>query len=51
MDAGQLGEFLDQLTAYDWLAEASLTEDRVLGRLSERVLPFGCPLLREDDGL
>ncbi len=50
VDAARLGEFLDQLASYDWLAEASLAEGRVLGRLSERVLPFGCPLPREDDG-
>ncbi|MFJ2738411.1 hypothetical protein ACIO3O_01960 [Streptomyces sp. NPDC087440] len=44
IDSSQLAEHLDQLVAFDWLAEASLSEGRVTGRLSERVLPFGCPL-------
>ncbi|MGW2179789.1 hypothetical protein ACWCXX_17150 [Streptomyces sp. NPDC001732] len=40
----ELPHLADQLTAADWLAEASVTTTRLTGRLTERVLPLTCPL-------
>lgn len=41
---GQLPGLLDQLTAADWLADSTVSSTRVTGRLTERALPFTCPL-------
>ena len=41
---GELQPLVDQLTAADWLAEAAVTDTRLTGRLTERVLPLTCPL-------
>ncbi|SCE14929.1 hypothetical protein [Streptomyces sp. OspMP-M43] len=41
---GELPELVDHLTAADWLAEAAVTDTLLTGRLTERVLPLGCPL-------
>ncbi|MEU3433349.1 hypothetical protein [Streptomyces sp. NPDC006863] len=41
---GDLPQLVDRLTAADWLAEADVTDALLTGRLSERVLPLGCPL-------
>ncbi|CAM5471403.1 hypothetical protein GCM10010329_31070 [Streptomyces spiroverticillatus] len=49
VEEGQLGAFVDQLVSFDWLAEAELSEGWVTGRLSERVLPFGCPVVEGAD--
>ncbi|MFF3981062.1 hypothetical protein [Streptomyces sp. NPDC001828] len=42
--ADELPELLDQLTAADWLANSTVSSTRVTGRLTDRVLPFTCPL-------
>ncbi|WP_424568513.1 hypothetical protein [Streptomyces sp. CH-036] len=39
-----LPDLVDRLTAADWLAEATVTGTLLTGRLTERVLPLGCPL-------
>lgn len=41
---GELQPAVEQLTAADWLTEATLTDSRLTGRLTERVLPLTCPL-------
>ncbi|MFF3159510.1 hypothetical protein [Streptomyces sp. NPDC057910] len=41
---GELPGLLDQLTAADWLTDSTLTDTRLTGRLSERILPLTCPL-------
>ncbi|GGS62281.1 hypothetical protein AB0E75_27480 [Streptomyces griseoviridis] len=41
---GDLPDLVAQLTAADWLAEAEVSGDRLIGRLSERVWPLSCPL-------
>ncbi|MEU9032593.1 hypothetical protein AB0D46_34835 [Streptomyces sp. NPDC048383] len=42
--AGELERLADQLTTADWLTEAALTDTRLTGQLTERVLPLTCPL-------
>lgn len=37
----QIGEHVDLLATADWLAEADLSENRLRGQLSQRVLPLG----------
>ncbi|WP_340383885.1 hypothetical protein U5640_38880 [Streptomyces sp. SS7] len=44
VDAGELPHLLDQLTAAAWLTEATLTDTRLTGQLTERALPLTCPL-------
>lgn len=44
MGSGELQHLVGQLTAADWLVEAALTESRLTGRLTDRVLPLTCPL-------
>ncbi|MFE5717896.1 hypothetical protein [Streptomyces erythrochromogenes] len=43
-DSSELQHLVDQLTAADWLTDAVLTDTRLTGRLTERVLPLTCPL-------
>ncbi|MFE4861182.1 hypothetical protein [Streptomyces sp. NPDC056670] len=43
-DPSELPGLLDQLTAADWLTDHTLTDTRLTGRLSKRVLPLTCPL-------
>ncbi|MEV0122182.1 hypothetical protein AB0I16_11665 [Streptomyces sp. NPDC050703] len=43
VDASDLGALVEQLTAAEWFADVSLTDTRLTGCLSERVLPLGCP--------
>lgn len=40
-----LRHLIDHLTAADWLTDTALTDTRLTGRLTERVLPLTCPLL------
>lgn len=40
---GELERLVEQLTAADWLTEAAVDDDRLTGRLTERVLPLSCP--------
>ncbi|WP_236241281.1 hypothetical protein [Streptomyces sp. CC228A] len=42
--SAELPSLVDQLTGADWLTEAALTDSHLAGQLSERVLPFTCPL-------
>ncbi|MFF9869925.1 hypothetical protein ACF1G0_31765 [Streptomyces sp. NPDC013953] len=42
--AGELQHLVDQLTAADWLTEATVTDTHLTGRLTERILPLTCPL-------
>ncbi|MFD9534700.1 hypothetical protein [Streptomyces sp. NPDC060010] len=42
--AGELERLVDQLTAADWLTDATLTDTQLTGQLTERVLPLTCPL-------
>ncbi|OII70040.1 MULTISPECIES: hypothetical protein [unclassified Streptomyces] len=44
VDAGELPPLVDQLTRADWVTEAALTDTHLTGQLTERVLPFTCPL-------
>ncbi|KAA6197456.1 hypothetical protein F2B00_36525, partial [Streptomyces parvus] len=44
VDPGDLPALVDRLTAADWLAEADITGTHLTGKLTERVLPLGCPL-------
>ncbi|MFJ4480256.1 hypothetical protein [Streptomyces xanthochromogenes] len=44
VDPRELPGLLDQLTAADWLTDSAVTSTRLTGRLTERVLPFTCPL-------
>ncbi|MFJ5779950.1 hypothetical protein [Streptomyces sp. NPDC093094] len=44
VDPGELQHLADRLTAADWLTDAALTDTRLTGRLTERVLPLTCPL-------
>ncbi|MFI8205222.1 hypothetical protein [Streptomyces sp. NPDC085937] len=44
VDAGELRDLVDRLTAADWLDDAVLTDTRLTGGLTERVLPLTCPL-------
>ncbi|MEU6803239.1 hypothetical protein [Streptomyces neyagawaensis] len=44
VDRGELQHLVDQLTAADWLVDAALTDARLTGQLTERVLPLTCPL-------
>ncbi|MEU7021053.1 hypothetical protein ABZ990_10420 [Streptomyces sp. NPDC046203] len=44
VDSGELKELIDQLTAADWLTDTALTDTRLTGQVSERVLPLTCPL-------
>ncbi|MFD4025085.1 hypothetical protein ACFWRV_16435 [Streptomyces sp. NPDC058576] len=44
VDPGDLPDLVDRLTAADWLAETVVTGTLLTGRLTERVLPLGCPL-------
>lgn len=43
-DSSELQHLVDQLTAADWLTDTVLTDTRLTGRLTERVLPLACPL-------
>jgi hypothetical protein len=43
VDSGELQHLVDQLTAADWLTEATLTDTQLTGQLSERLLPLTCP--------
>ncbi|MFI1225935.1 MULTISPECIES: hypothetical protein [Streptomyces] len=43
MGPAQLGELVEQLTAAEWLADVSVTDTHVTGRLCERVLDLSCP--------
>jgi hypothetical protein len=42
--ADELEHLVDQLTAGDWLTDAHLTDTRLTGHLTDRVLPLSCPL-------
>ncbi|MEU2385465.1 hypothetical protein ABZ606_12465 [Streptomyces sp. NPDC012461] len=44
-DSAALQPMLDQLTRADWLTDATLGPTHLSGQLSERVLPFSCPLV------
>ncbi|MEU0896843.1 hypothetical protein [Streptomyces massasporeus] len=44
VDTGELKHLVDQLTAADWLTDAHLTDARLTGQLTDRVLPLSCPL-------
>ncbi|MFC8391522.1 hypothetical protein [Streptomyces sp. NPDC057238] len=44
-DSDGLRHLIDRLTAADWLTDTTLTDTRLTGRLTERVLPLTCPLL------
>ncbi|MFE7779074.1 hypothetical protein ACFU5O_35435 [Streptomyces sp. NPDC057445] len=44
MGPGELQHQVDQLTAADWITGAAVTDTRLTGRLTERVLPLTCPL-------
>ncbi|SCE37539.1 MULTISPECIES: hypothetical protein [unclassified Streptomyces] len=44
VDPGELESLVEQLIAADWLEEAAVTDGRLTGRLTERVLPLSCPL-------
>ncbi|MGY4967475.1 hypothetical protein [Streptomyces sp. 900105245] len=44
VDSGELPHLVDQLTAADWLTEATLADTHLTGQLSERILPLSCPL-------
>jgi hypothetical protein len=44
-EADEFGPLVERLTVVDWLSDAEITGDRLTGRLTERVLPFTCPLL------
>ncbi|MEJ8632300.1 hypothetical protein [Streptomyces sp. MS2.AVA.5] len=48
VDASELQHLVDQLTAADWLIDARLTETRLTGQLTDRVLPLNCPLQASD---
>ncbi|GGZ90026.1 hypothetical protein ACFOOM_08595 [Streptomyces echinoruber] len=41
---GELQHLVDQLTQADWLTDVALTDTHLAGQLTERVLPFTCPL-------
>ncbi|MFF2962375.1 hypothetical protein ACFVT1_26325 [Streptomyces sp. NPDC057963] len=41
---GELQHLVDQLITADWLAETAVTDTHLIGQLTERVLPFTCPL-------
>lgn len=45
IDPDALPDLVDQLTATGWLEEVEIADGFLAGRLSERVLPFSCPLL------
>ncbi|MFI2425374.1 hypothetical protein ACH5A7_14925 [Streptomyces sp. NPDC018955] len=44
--SGELEDLIDRLTAADWLTDTILTDTHLTGRLTERVLPLTCPLIR-----
>ncbi|WP_324612347.1 hypothetical protein [Streptomyces sp. AS58] len=44
LNAGELHNSVDELTAADWLTDAALTGSHLTGQLTERVLPLTCPL-------
>ncbi|MBT3154223.1 hypothetical protein HTV45_25690 [Streptomyces sp. CHD11] len=44
VDSDELVSSIDQLTAADWLIDATLTDTHLTGRLTERALPLTCPL-------
>ncbi|RPK56099.1 hypothetical protein [Streptomyces sp. ADI95-17] len=44
VDASELEHLVDQLTTADWLTKAHLTDTRLTGQLTDRVLPLSCPL-------
>jgi hypothetical protein len=51
VEEDQVAALVEQLTAVEWLAEASVEDGVLTGALCERVLTFGCPLpAGEDDG-
>ncbi len=41
----ELPALVDRMTAMGWLEEAELSDGLLTGSLSERVLPFSCPLM------
>ncbi|MFF7363609.1 hypothetical protein [Streptomyces sp. NPDC008125] len=43
VDRDELPELVEKLSATNWLAEASLTDTGITGRVAERVLPLTCP--------
>lgn len=45
VDRSELQDLVDRLTQADWLTDAVVTDSHLTGRLTERVLPFTCPLV------
>lgn len=43
VERDELPALVEKLSATNWLAEASLTDTRITGQVSERVLPLTCP--------
>lgn len=44
VEPGELEPLVEQLTVADWLEEAAVTDGRLTGRLTERVMQVSCPL-------
>ncbi|WP_432150264.1 hypothetical protein [Streptomyces sp. bgisy029] len=44
VEPGELDALVEQLTVADWLEEAAVTDGRLTGRLTERVMQVSCPL-------
>lgn len=44
VDTSEIGALVEQLTAAEWFSDVSLTDTHLMGGLSERVLPLGCPV-------
>ncbi|WP_433395003.1 hypothetical protein [Streptomyces sp. CA-146814] len=44
VEPGELEPLVEQLTVADWLEEAAVTDSRLTGRLTERVMQVSCPL-------
>lgn len=44
VERNALPDLVDRLTQADWLTDAAVTDSHVTGRLTERALPFSCPL-------
>ncbi|WP_347239693.1 hypothetical protein [Streptomyces lydicus] len=47
VEATELGMLLEQLSAAEWLTDASMTDTHVTGQLGEGALAFSCPLPAE----
>ncbi|EST34691.1 hypothetical protein N566_18275, partial [Streptomycetaceae bacterium MP113-05] len=45
VDLSELEDLVDRLTQAGWLTDAVVTDSHLTGRLTERVLPFTCPLV------